>query len=451
MAASSSSTDVPQTALEFTDVSFTVFQKNYRGKKIGSRQILSGVSGVFYVGKLHCILGPSGSGKTSLINILGGRMRPGSHSVSYTVTLGGRPVEPRATRAQFGFVEAHDALYPTDTPVEAFEFVAQLKLGRKFSPAEIDQKVVSMITSLGLEKCQTTPIMRGISSGEKRRTCIGLGLLPDPEILFLDEPTTGLDSYSALQIVSLLKQVAGRRVCVVAVLHQPSAEILALFDTVLFMAKSSIAYHGPVDRVVSYFSNLGFQCPIHYNPADYVMFLLQTLGDAPIDEILNRYRTSDFSQIDDRRIYPETTPLLCIQSAQIHTQFKYLLLREYRSTVRDRSVVFLRIVLALTFGTLIGFLFFQVGDTSSINSSQVGLVATLGVFSLVSSGQALVIAFANERPIIIREYAAGLYSIGVYSVCKDLLEYPIVVIGVFIYLILGFFIGGLGGKFMLMV
>jgi hypothetical protein len=70
---------------------------------------------------------------------------------------------------------------------------------------------------------------------------------------------------------------------------------------------------------------------------------------------------------------------------------------------------------------------------------------------MFGAGQNLLIAFAAERPITLREYGSGIYTIGPYSLSKDVLEFPVLITTVLIYLTLGYLIGGLTGPFLLLV
>lgn len=83
------------------------------------------------------------------------------------------------------------------------------------------------IERLGLSKCKDTIVgnnlMRGISGGEKKRTAIGCEFLINPLVLFLDEPTTGLDSTTALHIMQFIKTLAGDGRTVISTIHQPSS------------------------------------------------------------------------------------------------------------------------------------------------------------------------------------------------------------------------------------
>ena len=67
--------------------------------------------------------------------------------------------------------------------------------------------------------------MRGISGGERKRTSIGVELLTNPSIIFLDEPTTGLDSETALNVINMLKDIALSGRTVISTIHQPSSQI----------------------------------------------------------------------------------------------------------------------------------------------------------------------------------------------------------------------------------
>ena len=108
-----------------------------------------------------------------------------------------------------GFVPQDDVLMEVLSPRESMTFAAKLKLGSRYSDAEIDRIVEQMLNDLGLSACADTRVggdlTRGVSGGERKRTSIGYELVADPAVLFLDEPTTGLDSFTAVQIINLMK------------------------------------------------------------------------------------------------------------------------------------------------------------------------------------------------------------------------------------------------------
>mmetsp|Transcript_1069 Transcript_1069/g.898 ORF Transcript_1069/g.898 Transcript_1069/m.898 type:complete len:115 (+) Transcript_1069:170-514(+) len=97
--------------------------------------------------------------------------------------------------------------------------------------------VLSVLLRLGA--CQNTMVgnqlKRGVSGGERKRTSVGVELITQPSMIFLDEPLTGLDSYGAVQTSRILKGLAQRGVTVMMTVHQPSSEVFELFDNVLVL------------------------------------------------------------------------------------------------------------------------------------------------------------------------------------------------------------------------
>lgn len=96
-----------------------------------------------------------------------------------------------------------------------------------------------------------------VSGGERRRVSIGVALVTDPRAVFLDEPTTGLDSDGALSTVRLLKRLAGAGRTVLCTIHQPSADICQRYDDFLLLAGGQVLYCGPWADAEAYFNNLG--------------------------------------------------------------------------------------------------------------------------------------------------------------------------------------------------
>ena len=114
-----------------------------------------------------------------------------------------------------------------------------------------------------LNKCQNTriggPLVKGISGGERKRTSIGVELITDPNLIFLDEPTTGLDSFTATSVMESLGDLArkdGRTV--ISTIHQPNSDIFEMFDKLLLLARGKIIYFNKASLAVDYFGSIGF-------------------------------------------------------------------------------------------------------------------------------------------------------------------------------------------------
>ena len=160
-----------------------------RGRCLRYWDHLVSMASAFYE---FCSEGCLGAGKTSLIDILGGKNKSGhlTGTVTYTNSTGDPIHRPR-----IGFVDQSDVLPSILTVQEALTFAAQLRMPESVSSEEKEAKVFEVMQQLGLVDIKDTRIgnveRRGISGGEARRVSIGLELVASPDILVLDEPTSG--------------------------------------------------------------------------------------------------------------------------------------------------------------------------------------------------------------------------------------------------------------------
>lgn len=111
--------------------------------------------------------------------------------------------------------------------------------------------------------------------------------MTDPPLLFCDEPTTGLDSFSAQNLVGMMKELASRGKTIICTIHQPSSRVFSMFDQLCLLAEGRTAYMGPTTDAINFFSQLGHICPELYNPAD---FYIRTLAVVPGQEAEGRSR-----------------------------------------------------------------------------------------------------------------------------------------------------------------
>ena len=132
----------------------------------------------------------------------------------------------------------------TLTVRETLTYSAKFRVPEK----EVKALVDGTLEELGLDDCADRPIgnwhLRGISGGERKRLAIALEILTKPPLLFLDEPTTGLDSASAYFVALTLRQLAREGRTVVASIHQPSSEVFALLDDLCLLSGGEAVYFG---------------------------------------------------------------------------------------------------------------------------------------------------------------------------------------------------------------
>lgn len=152
-------------------------------------------------GKIYGLLGPNGAGKTTLISMLCGLLKP----TSGQFTVNGLSFKENAKKIKqaIGVVPQEYALYPTLTAYENLMYFGAMY---GLSGVDLKSKVIESLDHLGLAKFQNKKI-RTFSGGMKRRVNLIAGILHKPEILFLDEPTVGVDVQSKNVIIEHLKML----------------------------------------------------------------------------------------------------------------------------------------------------------------------------------------------------------------------------------------------------
>jgi ABC-type multidrug transport system ATPase subunit len=240
------------------------------------KKILDNVYGKVQSGEALAILGGSGAGKTTLLNYLSKKIETGNLKIEGEVTLNNGKANSTILNSLSSYVMQDDILEATMTPVEILLFTAKLKL-TNLSDEQIEERVKKMIKKLNLENAKYTKIgnniIRGVSGGERKRTSIGVELISDPQIVFLDEPTTGLDSFNAFEVVNNICQLAKEdKKLIIFTIHQPSSEIFSLLDKVCILADGRTIYFGPQNKCLDCFDSiLKLPCKLNYNPFEHFL------------------------------------------------------------------------------------------------------------------------------------------------------------------------------------
>lgn len=153
---------------------------------------------------------------------------------------------------------------------ETLSYAAALRLPASVSAQTRRQIVDQTIQELGLSHARDTIVggiaRKGLSGGEKRRLSIGCILVTLPSVLVLDEPTTGLDSFTSHQLLETLSRLAKRGRTIILSLHQPRSDSFPLFDKLVLLSRGDIIYSGLGTRCLSYLEELGYPHPENTNP-----------------------------------------------------------------------------------------------------------------------------------------------------------------------------------------
>lgn len=298
-----------------------------KNKKTNVKELLSNVSGSIASGNSLAIIGGSGAGKTTFLNYLSQKINSKNMICSGTLKLNGIEVFhsenqtfsenklPFLNKNQYisgsefetitAYVTQDDILETTMTPLETLLFTGKLKLD--MSQREIEEKVASLIQLLNLTSCQNTIIgdvmKRGISGGERKRTSIAVELIKDPDIIFLDEPTTGLDSFNAYETIeNICKFTKANKKIAIFTIHQPSSEVFKLLNYIFILADGKTVYYGKNLSIIDYFkTELMLTIPQNYNPFEYFIEVTnyEIMNNIHLTELQNIKAYKDiFSSVD---------------------------------------------------------------------------------------------------------------------------------------------------------
>src|SRR5258707_6010832 len=239
-----------------TKISFVADHVFYHFKS--GRAGLQNVSIAETGGKLIGVMGGSGSGKSTLLNVLNGSDKPSSGRV----LVNGIDIyqHPEKMEGVIGFIPQDDLLMEDLTVYENLYYSARLCF-KHYSHKEIVRVVERVLSNLGLSEIKNlkvgSPLQKTISGGQRKRLNIGLELLREPAILFVDEPTSGLSSRDSENIMDLLKELSLRGKMIFVVIHQPSSDIFKMFDTLLILDVGGFQiYCGNPTESVNYFQNI---------------------------------------------------------------------------------------------------------------------------------------------------------------------------------------------------
>jgi ABC-2 type transport system ATP-binding protein len=180
-------------------------------KSFGATRALDGLSLSLGEGELLGLLGPNGAGKTTLIRAIAGRVRLDAG----TVSLYGRALEPERPRPDLGVVPQENALYPLLTARENLETFGMLS---GLDGKHLRERVAWALEWSGLADRAKSEV-RTFSGGMKRRLNLACGVLHEPKLVLLDEPTVGVDPQSRESIYDMLGALRARGTSLLLTTH----------------------------------------------------------------------------------------------------------------------------------------------------------------------------------------------------------------------------------------
>ncbi|KAE9287136.1 ABC transporter G family member 36 [Phytophthora fragariae] len=439
---------VPRRAKNFTPVSIAFTDLWYsvpdpRNPK-ETLDLLKGISGYATPGTLTALMGSTGAGKTTLMDVIAGRKTEGT--IQGKIYLNGYEANDLAIRRATGYCEQMDVHSEAATMREALTFSAFLRQDSSIPDSKKYDTVDECLDLLDMHDI-ADQIIRGSSQEQMKRLTIGVELAAQPSILFLDEPTRGLDAHSAKLIMDGVRKVADSGRTIVCTIHQPSSDVFFLFDHLILLKRGGqsvfVGELGDRSRkLVEYLEAVpGVKpCPPKQNPATW---MLEVIGAGVSND---RARDLDFvdlfSKSEEKRGLDAmlqrpgiTTPspewaevtFMKKRASKGSTQMYFLMKRFFALYWRSPAFNLTRFGIVFGVAIICGLSFLSV-DYSTYTGlvGGVGLVFMSTLFIAMAGFMSTLPVYSVDRAAFYRERAAQTYNSLWYFVATTVVEIPYV-------------------------
>ncbi|MFS7986555.1 putative ABC-type D-allose transporter [Helianthus anomalus] len=278
-------------------------EHGFTGKRL---QLLHDITGAFRPGVLTALMGVSGAGKTTLLDVLSGRKTSGI--VEGEIKIGGYPKVQDTFARVSGYCEQTDVHSPQITVLESITFSAWLRLHPGIDSKTKYRFIEEILETVELDSIKDAlvgiPGVNGLSTEQRKRLTIAVEVVANPSIIFMDEPTTGLDARSAAIVMRAVKNIVETGRTIVCTIHQPSIDIFEAFDELILLKNGGrMIYCGPLgcnsNRIIEYFEGISGVPKIrdNYNPATWMLEVTSSSMEAELEvDFAQIYSTSTLNQ-----------------------------------------------------------------------------------------------------------------------------------------------------------
>ncbi|CAM0879339.1 unnamed protein product [Alopecurus aequalis] len=417
-------------------------------------QLLQEVSGAFRPGVLTGLMGITGAGKTTLLDVLAGR-KTGGYTEG-TIRIAGYPKNQGTFSRISGYCEQSDIHSPNLTVYESLQFSAWLRLPSNVESCERDMFIYEVMELVELTRLKDSMVglvgATGLSAEQRKRLTIAVELTASPSILFMDEPTTGLDARAAAIVMRTVRNTVDTGRTVVCTIHQPNIAIFESFDELLLMKSGGqIIYSGSLgplsSNMIKYFEAIPGVPKIKegQNPAAWMLDISSNKTEYEIGvDYAEIYRSSTLYRenmlvVDELGKPTPNIDDLCFPPRywqDFRAQYLACLWKQRRSYWKNPEHNVVRYLNTLVMSIMFGIVFWQ---TASTIKQQQDIFNILGLIY----GSALFLGFNNctilqpvvamERIVLYREKAAGAYSTLAYAIAQVAVELPYMLVQVFIF------------------
>ena len=436
--------------LVFRNLSYTVRNKMDSKVKV---QLLKGVSGRAHPGEMCALMGASGAGKSTLLDVLA--MRKTTGDIEGDILFNGRECTASVLRSS-AYVMQDNVHIGVLTVRQTLTYACRLRMDeKKFDDKKRNARVNKIMDMLGLTEHAGTIVgneyIRGISGGQTKRLSIGVEIVNLPDLIFLDEPTTGLDSSIAYEVMAAVRNLANQNRTVICTIHQPSPITYFLFDKLLLLAEGSVIYFGPARDVVNYFTSSPYQFPYvrGTNPADFVISVGGSFTPAgngkfiPGSELASYYASSELCRVFMENIdtmiamdlaavgdidpsAEEVSEYATSTGYQLRTLMERVLVKTAKEPKTTKATFGRHIAVGLFYGSI----FYNLGDDDYTERMSVMFFALM--FMVLGHQQAIPALF-EDRLLFYRERGAHAYGALPYWISSFYLQLPLGMINTLVF------------------
>ncbi|XP_020587828.1 ABC transporter G family member 42-like [Phalaenopsis equestris] len=444
--------------LPFTPLTVSFHDVNYfidkpqdiknQGEVVDRIQLLKDITGAFCPGNLTALMGVSGAGKTTLMDVLAGRKNVGH--IKGDIRISGYPKNQATFTRVLGYCEQNDIHSPQITVNESLIYSAFLRLPMNVNKEEkmkfIDEVMELVELSNLKDAIVGLPGVSGLSTEQRKRLTVAVELVANPSVIFMDEPTTGLDAKAAAIVMRTVRNIVDTGRTIVCTIHQPSIDIFESFDELLLLKRGGqIIYSGPLgqnsQKLIEYFEAIPGVPKIKEkeNPATWMLGITSNAAkdDKKID-FAEYYQTSNLYQLNRELVInlsipaPESEDLYFPSkySQTIYNQFRICFWKHWWTYWRSPHYNLVRLSFTFVTSLLLGSMFWKIGqkrDDANDLRIIIGSMVISSQFIGIINGLTVQPVISTERIVFYRERGARMYSAVPYAIAHVVVEIPYII------------------------
>ena len=216
-------------------------------KSYGHRLVLKKINFELHKSEIFGVLGPNGCGKTTIFNSIMGicRINEGNIFVN-NIKINNLPIHERATKFRIGYIPQNSAVFLGLTCEENIRAIAEVKIKEKSLQ---ENKIQELLSDFNLEYLKNIKAIN-LSGGEKKRLCISMALVSNPQILLMDEPFAALDLITIDMIKKIILSLQKKLISVIVTDHN-AKDLMNVSDRCIIISNGEVIISGNPRKIIN--------------------------------------------------------------------------------------------------------------------------------------------------------------------------------------------------------